>query len=270
MVSDKDRKGWLMIGAVAVALAAVFAAKLALDGRPKAGQDNCVGHVSANTVIVLDQSEATSGQTVAEITARAMAHIRDHTKVNERVTVFTVSELSKSSLKPVISLCKPPEDGSVAIENVAMIKKHFHDNFEVPIAAALNVAPGNSRESPIAQAITDISLSQYLRGESNALLVFSDMLENTSAFSLYHCSAPSEVVARYRESRHGSMERPTFKNTAVALNLIPRLDQSPTALKCRDQLWTWFFGDNAGAQAGLTVDYLPGGDAQKSEPPAPQ
>lgn len=127
-------------------------------------------------------------------------------------------------------------------------------------------APLDGKESPIAQALTDISLTAYLRGNSNTLLIFSDMLEHTDKFSLYNCSASKEVVARYRASRQGAQERPEFKNTTVVLNLIPRLDQSKETLKCRDALWPWFFGNNAGTQAGLTFDYLPGGTSMAPGP----
>jgi hypothetical protein len=57
----------------------------------------------------------------------------------------------------------------------------------------------------------------------------------------------------------GATERPTFKNTKVYLHIIPRLDIARTTLQCRDSLWVWFFGDNAGDNAGLELDYLPGG-----------
>jgi hypothetical protein len=89
--------------------------------------------------------------------------------------------------------------------------------------------------------------------------VFSDMLENTKRFSMYRCSAPDAAIAEYRASRVGAKERPTFKNTQVRLNIIPRLDQSRRTLACRDKLWVWFFGDNPGTNAGLDLDHLPGG-----------
>jgi hypothetical protein len=103
--------------------------------------------------------------------------------------------------------------------------------------------------------------SSVLRSERNTLLVFSDMLENTKRFSIYRCSSADAVVQGFRASRVGAMERPKFINTEVRLNIIPRLDQSRTTLACRDKLWVWFFGDNPGANAGLELDYLPGGPA---------
>jgi hypothetical protein len=259
MASKKDKQGYLLIAGMVLLVVAFFGFKMSQDNKPKPGVDNCLGAVTANTVVVLDHSEEVTEQTRREISARAMAYILDKVKPNERVSVFTVSDLSKNALTPLFSRCRPPDDGNRLVENTRLLHKRFVESFEKPVRQALTPAPMNSKESPIAQALTDISLSQYLRGETNTLVVFSDMLENTSKFTIYGCQSAATVVSRYRESRRGAQERPAFKNTNVSLNLIPRPDQSKEVLRCRDQLWSWFFGDNSGPNAGLNVDYLPGG-----------
>ena len=263
MLTAKDRRGiWLFV-CLGVTLVALFSVKIAVGSRPAPDADNCVGRSVASTVILIDRSEEISTQTLREIEARALNHILEHVQLNERVTVFNVSDISKRSLKPIVSLCRPQSRVSWVsrfYENPKMILKRFQERFIEPIRKAIDVLPENSTESPLAQAITDISLSEYLRGTSSSLLIFSDMLENTPAFSLYACASPGDVISRYRDSRRGAKERPEFHNTKVYLNLIPRLRQSAEALKCRDTLWVWFFGDNKGAGAGLEVSYLPGGE----------
>jgi hypothetical protein len=255
----KDLQGYALIVGVVVVLIAIFAVKLSQDVKPRAGADNCIGTPVANTVLIIDHSEQVSDQTRDEIMARAMARIRGHVKVNERVSVFTISDLSKKSLKPLVSRCRPPDPGNRMVTNPALMRKDLREKFEMPLQQSLAIAASDAKESPITQAITDISLSQYLRGDGNTLMVFSDMLENTRSFSLYRCPSASSVIAAYRESRRGAQERPQFKNATVLLNMIPRLEQSQETLKCRGQLWAWFFGDNSGSQAGLSLDYLPGG-----------
>ena len=260
MLSPKDKKGIMLFVGVFATLGLILGAQFAFGNKVKAGADNCVGEVKYNTVIVLDYTDQITDQTREEIASRAMMHIHQKVKINERVSVFTISDISKKSLKPLVSLCRPPDDGNRAIENVDMIKRRFQKNFEKPIKVALSEAPVESKESPIAQAIIDISLSQYLRSTANTLLVYSDMLEHTSKFSLYKCSSAINTITRFRESRLGAMERPQFINTEIKLNLIPRVEQSRETLKCRDKLWPWFFGDNKGAEASVSVDYLPGGE----------
>lgn len=259
MASKKDKQGYYLIAGIGLLVIAFFGFKLSQENKPKPRADNCVGIVTANTVIVLDHSDQITDQTREEIEARAMSYILNKVQPNERVSVFTVSDLSKRALAPVVSRCRPPDEGNRLVEDTRRLRKKFVESFEEPVRRALSIPPTASKESPIAQAITDISLSQYLRGETNTLLVFSDMLENTDKFTLYRCSSPSTVVPRYRESRKGMQERPTFKNTRVRLNLIPIQNQSKEVILCRTQLWNWFFGDNEGSNASVVFDYLPGG-----------
>ena len=259
MATEKDKQGYLLIAGVVLLVVAFFGFKMSQDNKTKPRADNCIGVVTANTVIVLDHSEQITRQTREEIENRAMTYILNTVKPNERVSVFSVSDLSKRTLSPLISRCRPPDDGNRLVEDTRRLRKKFVESFEKPVRDALSVAPAGSNESPIAQAITDISLSQYLRGDTNTLLVFSDMLENTSKFSLNSCSSAATVISRFRDSRKGAQERPTFKNTNVTLNLIPSLDQSREVIHCRTKLWNWFFGDNEGSNAGMIVDFLPGG-----------
>lgn len=257
-ITDKDKKGYLMMAGAAAVVVAIFAAKLAVGNKPKAGPDGCLNPTVAETVVVLDHSETLSDQTRNEITARAMAHVRDHVAINERVTVFYVSDLSKKSLVPAFSRCKPPQEGNRAYEDAKGIAKAYQQTFVEPLEVVLRAAPSNAKESPVAQALIDISLSQYLRGKRNTLLVYSDMLEHTPKFSLYSCVDPQKSVALFRQARKGAQERPKFSQTSVVLNMIPRLDISKATLKCRDEVWGWFFGDSEGKDSRLDLDYLPG------------
>ena len=265
MRNKQDKQGIAMMIAAAVVLLAIMGAVATLGNKPKAGTDNCIGEISRNTVIVIDHTEAMTDQTKDEIASRSMKYINEKVIVNERVSIFTISDLSKQSLKPLLSLCRPADDGSRLTENVQVIKRRFHDKFDAPIRKALMTQMTDSKESPIAQALTDISLSQYLSGKDNALLIYSDMLEHTNKFSLYKCHSPGTTIAAYRQSRNGAMERPEFRNTSVKLNLIPRSDLDKTSLKCRDQLWPWFFGNN-NAEGTLEVSYLPGGSTMANVP----
>jgi hypothetical protein len=264
MSTKKDKQGILLIAGIMVIVAGLVGYSAYVGRRPRPGIDNCIGHPNASTVIVIDRSEEISEQTLREIRARAMTYVTDSVSDNERVSVFTAEKVSKSALAPVVSLCRPRRQGSRLTENVKSLEKQFRANYEMPLDSVLKLAPGTSTESPLAQVIIDISLSQYLRSERNTLIVFSDMLENTDRFSLYNCVAPQNVIADFRASRIGTKERPQFRNTMVRLNIIPRFDQARIALECRDKLWVWFFGDDPGSHAGLDLDYLPGGQTARS------
>lgn len=261
-LTSKDKKGlavWVGFGVLAAAL---FMAKFKTDSKPKPDEFGCVGPAISSTVIAIDHTERVSQQTREEIVARALAYVENQVKPNGRVTVFSVSQVSRQNLAPSFSRCKPELDDSRLIGSPRLSEKNYKVKFLEPLTAALKVESGDSKESPIAQALIDISLTQYLRSSKNSLLVFSDMLEHVpNKFSMYSynvCRDRESVVRAFRESKKGARERPTFVNTAVQLNIIPRTDVPKTALACRDHLWPWFFGDNEGKDAGLTPDFLPG------------
>lgn len=253
----------LIAGVVAVVVGLV-AFKIARNP-PHPDPDNCVGTPQASTAIVIDRSDGVPQQTLSEIRSRALSYVADSVGDNERVTVFTVSDSSATALVPLVSLCRPRRQGNRLTEDVRDLEKTYQSKFRAPVESALRIRPGTSDASPLAQALTDISLSEYLRSKRNTLIVFSDMLENTQRFSLYHCTSPADVIPRFRASRTGAQERPRFTNTMVRLNIIPRFDQPPTEIACRDKLWTWFFGDDSGSAAGLSLDYLPGGPTVRPE-----
>lgn len=264
-MTDKDKKGIMLIALVVFFIIAIFALKIKLEKKEKPGDDNCLGNVTSNTVFVLDFTDEITVQTKDEIMARAMAHITSKVQVNERVSIFSISDLSKKSLRPIVSLCRPPDDGNRLFENRKLIQENFKLKFKTPIVSALGSASIDSSESPIAQALTDLSLSKYLTGNTNSLLIFSDMLENTPKFSLYRCHSPDRAIAAFRSSRLGAVERPKFTNTEVQIHVIPRLGQT---IDCRDKFWPWFFGNMSGERAALSTNFLPGGVSVESNPVA--
>jgi hypothetical protein len=240
------------------------AAKVVHDGKkvPRL-PNNCPHRVTKNTVIVIDQTERMALQTRGAIKARAMDYVRQHVEVDERVSVFAIKKDSRQRLEPLFSMCQPPSDGNRLTEGVKQIRTAYLETFVKPLEEAMAAPDGEETQSPIAEVITDLTLDEYLRGSTNTLLVFSDMLEHTDRFSLYNCSSPENVVEEYTYARIGSKERPTFNNVAVKISFIPRRPRHASAesrevLRCRDKLWTWFFGDNSGPNASLELDYLPG------------
>ena len=259
-LSAQDKRGLRLIGGVAAVVIGLFVLNVMIGGRAKPGPDGCFANTSRNTVVLLDYSDSISTQTRDEIESRAMEWVMDSVREGERVSVFTVSEQSNDSLQPIFARCRPPQDGSLAYEDARRIRREFERAFRAPLKEILGAPAGSSKKSPLAQAIVDLSLSRYMRTDTTALIVFSDMLEhNPPRFSLYGCSAPELAVEQFRDSRSGMQERPKFRNLRVMLNIVPRSNLSDVTLKCRDTLWTWFFGDNGGSAAWLEPRYLPGG-----------
>lgn len=260
-LTRKDKHGLILLsGILAVVALIVFFAVSAADRLP-AGPDNCIAPVKAKTIILIDRSDAITEQGAEEIVRRSLDFVRDNVDVNERVSIFEVTDISERSLKPRFSACKPPATGNRLNEDKRAVEKKFVQSFQKPLQDALTAAAAESQVSPISEALIDLSLSDYLRAEQSNLLVFSDLLQNSRNTSLYGCSSGSAAIADFRNRRAGAMERPVFRNTAVFLNIVPREGLGHAVVQCRNGFWRWFFGDNSGPTAAVQATFLPGGAA---------
>jgi hypothetical protein len=167
--------------------------------------------------------------------------------------------MSKKNQVPLFAYCKPKRNGNELTESKRMLERTYIKKFEQPLEAAVRAPTQGSKQSPIAQSLIDLSLSEFMRSEKKTnLLVFSDLMEFTDKFSLYGCSSGTKAVSEFRQSRGAAVARPTFHNVDIELNIIPRPEISAASGKCRDHFWTWFLGDNAGSDARLTPFDMPG------------
>ncbi len=258
-LSAKDRQGVWLIALVLIAVGAMFAFNMHLSARPKPDSRSCIAPVSRKTVFLIDLSDAIPDQTADEIRSRVLKAVSKDVQFNELVSVFVINNNSRTQLTPIFNACKPQKSGSEITENVRMIEKRFSDNFQKPLERALATRPPRSSTSPVGEAVIDLSLSDYLRAPESRLVVFSDMMQNSGNYSLYGCTSAQAAIASFRQHRAGALERPTFMNTDVRLNFIPREGVGQAVAACRQGFWAWFFGDNEGPKAGLNSDYLPGG-----------
>lgn len=220
----------------------------------------CGAEVSAKTVILLDLTDDISEQTKTEIRSRVGMAIEKRVSVGELVSVFYVDDLSKRKLAPAFTYCKPkmPSQANILIESEKLIDKIYRDKFFSPLNQAIATQFHGAKESPIAQAIVDLSLlSQLSDAKKSQLLIYSDMIEYTSRFSMYRCSDARAAITAYKASKGSSVARPSFKNLSVEINIIPRANISRDVGLCRDGFWAWFFGDISG-RGGVVRKDLPG------------
>ncbi|MEM5330369.1 hypothetical protein VSR34_27735 [Paraburkholderia sp. JHI2823] len=219
----------------------------------------CGQEITGKTVIVLDTSDDVAAQTRQEIIDRVKDRIERNVRDGDLVSVFTVSELSKKNLVPAFAYCKPRRTGNELTENTRVLERTYVTKFEKPLQAVVQAPIEGSKESPIAQSLIDLSLSDYVRssGKTN-LIVFSDMMEYTDRFSLYKCGVGNQAIKSFRDSRGATVARPTFHNVNIELNIIPRSGTSAAVGRCRDTFWAWFFGDDDGPGARFSPSNLPG------------
>lgn len=260
-LSTKDKQGLGLFAIVVAALVGAMAVNYSLSGREKPDDRNCLSDIARKTVIVIDRSDETPRQTVDEIAARISNYVSGSAQENELVAIYEVSEGARTELSPVFSACVPRKDGNDLYEHRASIKKFYEKRFAKPLADALNRPATTSDSSPVAEVLTDLSASDVMQSTNTRLMVFSDMMQNSSNASLYGCRDGRSAIAAYKRGRSGSIDRPGFRNTSVELHLVPREGLDPAAVQCRARFWTWFFGNNEGSGGGVEFRPLPGGAA---------
>lgn len=226
---------------------------------------NCFKKIDGKFAIVLDKTDFIPKQTQDEIVKRAWRAIIEHGDAGDLVSVYEITQNSLSDLIPVFGMCLPKmgKDSNELIENGNVLDSKFKENFEKPLLEVLSQNTGQAQNSPIAEAIADINLSDAMRdAKQGRILLFSDLMQHSSNVSTYKCQNAEVPIAQFRESRQGSVEpRPLFKNVYVELHLIPRLGISELEAKCRATFWNWFFGNmekTDQAQIGISMLDLPG------------
>lgn len=248
-----------VIAACIATLGILLAAPKLMKGPPVDPDTGCTADIPRRTVILLDHSEKISSQTRNEISIRAMRAATEKAITGELITVFYASSVSKKDLTPAFSRCKPKIDVNPLTESERVVTNNYKKKYMAPLENAIKADITGSKESPLAQAIVDLSLIDQLRTNKPAnLIVFSDMWEYTDKFSLYQCESSKNAIASYQASRGANTSRPKFRNVNIELNVIPREVKGVSSQKCRDGFWAWFFGDNEGPHSSLSKLDLPG------------
>ena len=226
---------------------------------------NCFRKIDGKIAVVLDKTDFIPKQTQDEIVKRAWDSIIKNAQAGDLISVYEITQKSLFDLKPVFSMCLPKmgKDSNELVENSRVLDVKFKESFEKPLLDVLSKNTGQAQNSPIAEAITDINLSDAMRdAEQGRILLFSDLMQHSSNVSTYQCKNAEVPIAQFRKSRQGSVEpRPLFKNVYVELHLIPRLGITELESKCRAIFWNWFFGNmetTGQAKRGISMLDLPG------------
>lgn len=243
-MSQKDRQGYTIIVGVVLVLVALLIASQQFKPAKRDAIGCLPGEAPSSTVILLDQSEGVSKQTSREIERRVLESVTKKVATDGRVSLYAVSDSSSNALLPLYEGCKPPSSGNGITNSDKAIKARFESQFLDKLRSALTRNYSGSTTSPIAQAISDLSVSQDLRAPANNLLIFSDMIENSSALNMYNCTESQGPIKTYRSNNAGAIERPSFRNVSVSVHFIPRRGLAQGSLQCRKQFWPWFFGDS--------------------------
>jgi len=116
--------------------------------------------------------------------------IIDGAVVNERIDLYILSQDGLQSETPVVSLCRPPSEGNILVQNPEHIHAAYLARFVAPIEQSLTGLTQASElpNSPIMESIKAVCVAAFggLRDGTPAYLtVVSDMIQNSPALNQY-------------------------------------------------------------------------------------
>lgn len=183
-----------------------------------------------HTAVIVDK---TDGYTVEEagFIRDGIERARDKLDIGERFTLFELDERGEFNPRGELTLCNPGRGDQVnpLFNNPKLIQQRFDEKFEAPLQSELEdlVKPKEAPASPIMEAVARLSLTEAFSPEAptRRLLIFSDMLQNSSLFTVYGGAGelpegmpgPEEVAERVR-TRYGQ----GLNGVKIEIRLIPR------------------------------------------------
>jgi hypothetical protein len=197
-------ENWAILASVlaGLGLAGFFAAPSLLRGPPRDPQTLCpktgpVGH----TLILVDKSDPWSQVQAGRLKA-LVKQIGETLPTDRLLSIYVFNDVFEPGFPALVSLCNPGRTVSELIGNPRREYVRWVEKFGRPLDEALAALtqPGKGNQSPIVEAIGDVVSRRENRvpaGES-ALVIVSDMLQNSNQFSVFGNGAGARDPERLR------------------------------------------------------------------------
>ena len=216
------------------------------------------GGPKGHYVLLVDKTDPLTFTQKEAFQVRLRELVQHRTPKGYLLSVFVLGESFRDNARPLVELCNPGDgsDRSALTANLARLKHRFDDGFIAPLMAEADAlqAATPSKTSPIFEMLQLVGINAFqshgVKGERR-LVVMSDMLQNTTQFSMYRGAVDFQAFAR---SDYGRKVQAQLPGVEVELDVLMNTPQ----LQTRRQLKFWEdYFDKAGARIVL-VDPLEG------------
>lgn len=173
------------------------------------------------------------------------------TKVPEGhlLSIFVLGEKFEQSALPLIELCNPGSDAgkSELSANLQRLRRQYEERFVRPLeeAAMSLVAEAPAKASPIFEMLQLVGINGFrkhaVKGPKRLVLV-SDMLHNTSQFSMYTGPAEYEL---FESTDYAKRTQAELQGVSVELHYLMTTPKLQTR---RNQVFWERYFDRAGAR----------------------
>ena len=199
----------IIIGVVVLAISAgIFF--IASGSEAQCPRDKKVGH----RLILIDKTDPFTEQQKQWIRNEVLdvSRMAKVIQLHERLSVFVLDEKPVAAPKPLFSNCRPKtkSEANRAIETPETIQSEYEKTFEKPLAKTVEeiIASKETKLSPIFEMIHEISLLDDFRDDYGyrQLVIYSDMLHNTSELSLYRICNPASKNGQVECKSYGEIK----------------------------------------------------------------
>ena len=209
-------------------------------------------------VLLVDKTDPLTFTQKEAFRVRLRELIEKRTPQGYLLSVFVLGESFRDNAKPLVELCNPGDgsDRSALTANLAHLRRQYEERFIAPLMAEADAlqAATPAKTSPIFEMLQLVGINAFqshgVKGERR-LIVMSDMLQNTTQFSMYRGAADFDAFAR---SDYGRKVQAQLAGVDVELDVLV----NTPALQTRRNLKFWEdFFDRSGARL-VRVDPLEG------------
>jgi hypothetical protein len=179
------------------------------------------GPPARKTIILIDRTDAWTAST-ATLLAGRLKRIVDEAETEERLLMVPFDGSATALPAPVFDRCKPPSSANIVTETPQRVAKFHTEQFAAPLLRALDglASPSSAKRTELVQMLALLAAHARLNAPAGttAIHVFSDMEENSAAFSFTRRPGqPPEQLSTHLASVFG--ERLT--NIALHIHILP-------------------------------------------------
>lgn len=247
-----DLIGYVLIFLSIIILSAIFYFFMQSQSKIKAIDKNTLcpeGGPVAKTVVLIDLSDPYP-QIVRDQMLRFLKDIKNSTMKHEQLQVYVMTTANEISVNKKVDICNPGsgEDVSEWTSNPRMIKKKWKESFSEPINDVFreSLKSGDSDISPILESIKSISVYSLIGIDNNdipkKLIIFSDMIQNSSAYSQYKSN---ETYKNFIVTRKGRKSLVDLNGSHVSIYYVRRGKYAVIQGKNHISFWRdWIMGSS--------------------------
>jgi hypothetical protein len=212
----------------------------------------------AITAVVIDVTDPASRVTQAAIRARVMAAADDLPRFG-MLKLFAAGANESALLQPLFAKCNPGAKGDVDVltSSPKLVQKRYDEQFAAPLRKSLDgvLDVPKADASPILEGVQAVTVAAYpvnARKLPKRLILVSDLIQNSHAYSMYGGKLDDRAAERAGEAIPAQLEGVNVELLMIRREANDALQTSPEFV----DFWEGWFG-SAGATISHSVP-LPG------------